>query len=384
MQKNSLQGAVETVKSRSKKLAGILLFVLILVYAIIPASAKSNTEELSQADIKEKIMAMQTAYPDGMAWTNQSPTPAYLWVFPGSLWSMGGCAAFAAIIQDAVFGPINSVPPTWQRINGTCNTKEVHESPVQYKWENLWPGDIIRFPSHAVIVVEKHSDHVVIAEGNYLGTIKWGRTLSRAGIENTAKYVLTRYSKSERLMPYIDLPERTHWSWTAVSWSILRGYTDPITPMEFKPKNECTRGEMITFIWKAFGSPEPECASTPFTDVPKTASYHKAVYWAYEHGITAGTSKTAFSPETITTRAHAITFLWRAAGNPEASIGRCPFCDVQNSKYYYPALLWAYENRITSGTSSTTFSPDSTCTRAEAIAFLYRAAETGYITPDSN
>lgn len=365
---------------KNRKFVAILLLALITIHALIPASAMSETTELSQNDVVERIMSMQEAYPDGMHWTNQSPTPAYTWVFPGSLWSMGGCAAFAAIIQDAAFGPIKDIPPTWQRINDICHSSGVAESPAPFSWETLWPGDILRFKGHSVIVVEKHLDHVVVAEGNYSAQIKWGRTITRNSVEQSGQYVLTRYSKSEKLMPYTDLPLRKQWSWTPVTWSILNDIADPITPMEFMPQKDCTRGETITFLWKAFGSPEPAGSSRPFTDVQATAPYYKAVYWAYENGITAGTSKTTFSPEEITTRAHALTFLWRATGSQDATITISPFDDVQANRYYYHALLWAYENGVTCGTSQTTFSPDNNCSRAESIGFLYRAVEGGFIS----
>ena len=135
----------------------------------------------------------------------------------------------------------------------------------------------------------------------------------------------------------------------------------------------CTRAQMVAFLWRAEGSPEPASANCPFTDVAQNAYYYKAVLWAVEQGITAGTSATTFGSDDIVTRGQAVTFLWRAAGKPETTTTN-PFADVTTDAYYYDAVLWAVEKGVTAGTSATTFSPSAPCNRAQIVTFLYRYA----------
>ena len=140
----------------------------------------------------------------------------------------------------------------------------------------------------------------------------------------------------------------------------------------FKPNASCTRAQVITFLWIALGKPEPTTTENPFTDVKAGEYYYKAVLWAWENGITGGTSETTFGPDDNCTRAQVITFLWNAVGKPEPTTTENPFTDVKAGKYYYKAVLWAWENGITGGTSETTFSPKAVCTRAQVVTFLYR------------
>lgn len=133
----------------------------------------------------------------------------------------------------------------------------------------------------------------------------------------------------------------------------------------------CTRGQVVTFLWRAAGCPEPESSYNPFSDVPSNAYYHDAVLWAAEEGITTGTSRTRFEPNATVTRAQTVTFLWRWAGSPEpGSAGS--FRDVPYRAYYADAVAWAVEYGITNGTAPGLFSPAQTCTRAQIVTFLYR------------
>ena len=127
------------------------------------------------------------------------------------------------------------------------------------------------------------------------------------------------------------------------------------------------------FAKKAMGITDADNGDTPFTDVPKASYYHDAVLWALQNKITQGTSKTTFSPAATCTRGQVATFLWRASGSPEPKTTSNPFADVKESDYFYKAVLWAYENKITNGTSKTTFDPEGTCTSAHVITFLWRA-----------
>ena len=150
------------------------------------------------------------------------------------------------------------------------------------------------------------------------------------------------------------------------------GITTGTSSNTFSPDSTCTRAQVVTFLWRANGSPEPTQTVNPFTDVKEGQYYYKAVLWAVENSITTGTSKTTFSPDSGCTRGQVVTFLWRAEGQPESTSSANPFKDVTDGQYYYKAVLWAVENEITKGTSADQFSPDSTCTRGQIVTFLYR------------
>ena len=148
--------------------------------------------------------------------------------------------------------------------------------------------------------------------------------------------------------------------------------TNGTSPTTFSPDMTCTRAQAVTFLWRAAGSPEPKINVMPFEDVAAEAYYYKAVLWAVENGITKGTSATTFSPDADCTRAQIVTFLWRAQKSPAADAVN-PFTDVAADDYYVDAVLWAVKEEVTKGTSTTTFSPDADCTRAQIVTFLYRA-----------
>ena len=156
----------------------------------------------------------------------------------------------------------------------------------------------------------------------------------------------------------------------AVKWAADKGITGGIGDSLFAPNQSCTRAQIVTFLWRAAGLLEPSALSD-FTDVPSDKYYAKAVAWAVENGITNGTTDTTFGPDEICTRAHGVTFLSRAAGTNTAS-GNSNFADVDVNAYYASAVKWAVDNGITNGISSSLFGPDSSCTRAQIVTFLYR------------
>lgn len=157
----------------------------------------------------------------------------------------------------------------------------------------------------------------------------------------------------------------------AVNWAVEKGITTGTSATTFSPNASCTRAQIVTFLWRASGSPEPKTASNPFTDVAANAYYCKAVLWAVENGITTGTSATTFSPDAPCTRAQGVTFLWRANGSKAASAA-ASFTDVASDAYYAPAVAWAAEQNVTGGVGNGLFSPDTTCTRAQSVSMLYR------------
>ena len=158
----------------------------------------------------------------------------------------------------------------------------------------------------------------------------------------------------------------------AVLWAYQNDITAGTSKTKFSPAKTCTREQVVTFLWRAMGCQEPTGTNNPFKDVPADAYYTKAVLWAVENGITNGKSKTKFGVGDPCTREQVVTFLWRAEGEPEHEPVENPFTDVSETAYSYDAILWAVEKGITKGTSKTKFSPAKTCTRGEVVTFLYR------------
>lgn len=182
---------------------------------------------------------------------------------------------------------------------------------------------------------------------------------------------------------FLDV-DKAQFYYDPVVWAMVNGITLGTTPTTFSPKDNCTRAQAVTFLWRAFGCPTPEEKTGFFTDVGSNTYYFDAVQWAVENGITLGTSATTFSPEATCTRGQIVTFLWRAMDMPDPGSDPCPFEDVASDSYYYDAVMyyylsmqWALGNGVTVGTSATTFSPEKQCNRGEIVTFLYRCLGDG-------
>ncbi len=171
--------------------------------------------------------------------------------------------------------------------------------------------------------------------------------------------------------PFTDVPSDKYY-YEPVLWAYENGITAGATATTFNPDGNCTRAQVVTFLWRAAGKPEPTTTNNPFTDVDSDDYFYKAVLWAVEEGVTAGATATTFNPKGACNRAQVVTFMYRAAGSPAVSGADNPFADVPADKYYHDAVLWAVENGITSGISATKFAPNNTCTRAQIVTFLYR------------
>ena len=168
---------------------------------------------------------------------------------------------------------------------------------------------------------------------------------------------------------FVDVPANAYFA-DAVKWAVDKGITNGLSDTMFGPYESCTRAQIVTFLWRAAGSPEPKTASS-FTDVPVSTYYAKAVAWAVENGITNGMTATEFAPDATCTRGQSVTFLYRALKGTAS--GSANFTDVKSDAFYADAINWAVANNVTNGTSNTTFSPNADCTRAEIVTFLYRA-----------
>ena len=171
--------------------------------------------------------------------------------------------------------------------------------------------------------------------------------------------------------PFVDVPNDS-FCIDPVLWAVEKGITTGTSSTAFDPNGKCARAIVVTFLWRAAGSPEPTTNVNPFTDVKESDFYYKAVLWAVEKGITTGTSATTFDPGALCNRATVVTFLYRAMGSPAVNSSENPFSDVKVSSWYGPAVLWAVENGITNGMGDGTFGVGATCTRAQVVTFLYR------------
>ena len=166
--------------------------------------------------------------------------------------------------------------------------------------------------------------------------------------------------------------EQSDYYYDAVQWAVEKGITEGTSANTFSPNASCTRAQMVTFLWRAAGSPAPKSMTNPFRDVRSTDYYYDAVLWAVENGITSGTGADTFAPNATVTRGQTVTFLYRAAGSPAVG-GNAGFSDVNANDYYNSAVAWAAENNITGGTGNGKFSPKADCTRGQIVTLLYRA-----------
>ncbi len=171
--------------------------------------------------------------------------------------------------------------------------------------------------------------------------------------------------------PFKDVKANEYYE-TPVLWAVTKGITTGTDKDSFSPDEDCTRGQIVTFLWRAAGKPMPKTTQNPFEDVKKGTYYYDAVLWAVENNITQGMDATHFEPDTTCTRGQVATFLWRAEKKPTPKTTTA-FADIQKGAYYYDAVLWAVENKITNGMGDNKFAPDTTCTRGQIATFLFRA-----------
>ena len=170
--------------------------------------------------------------------------------------------------------------------------------------------------------------------------------------------------------PFTDVTEKDYF-YHPVLWAVENKITSGYSSTLFAPDMTCTRAEVVTFLWRANGCPEPKTSENPFEDVTGKDYYYKAILWASENNITKGISKTQFAPKATVTRGQFAAFLWRSEGRPAYTVEN-PFSDLEAISYYYDAILWAYGNGITAGYYSDLFAPDFGCTRCQVVSFLYR------------
>ena len=210
----------------------------------------------------------------------------------------------------------------------------------------------------------------VLVDGKSVGSVK-SYTFKNVTKDHTIEVVFMKANGNPQTGVFVDVPEGSYYE-EAVDWAVEKGITTGTGNNYFTPDGICTRAQAVTFLWRVAGSPTPKTEAMVFEDVLDGSYYYEAALWAVENGITVGTSATTFSPELTCSRAHIVTFLWRAANSPSVKMDN-PFTDVAADAYYIDAVLWAVKHKITVGTTLSTFSPDEGCTRAQIVTFLYRA-----------
>ena len=206
-------------------------------------------------------------------------------------------------------------------------------------------------------------------DGKSIGAVK-SYTFENVSRTHTIEVIFMKANGNPQTGVFVDVATGSYYE-DAVDWAVENGITKGTTATTFSPNATCTRAQAVTFLWRAAGSPEPETRAMPFADIPVGSYYYDAVLWAVENGITKGTSDTTFSPNMTCSRAQIVAFLWRSEKSPAAGTAN-PFADVKSTAYYADAVLWAVKENITKGTTSTTFSPNADCTRAQIVTFLYR------------
>ena len=206
-------------------------------------------------------------------------------------------------------------------------------------------------------------------DGKSIGAVK-SYTFENVSRTHTIEVIFMKANGNPQTGVFVDVATGSYYD-DAVDWAVENGITQGTDDTHFSPDGICTRAQAVTFLWRAAGSPKPETRAMPFTDVPVGSYYYDAVLWAVENGITKGTSDTTFSPNMTCSRAQIVAFLWRSEKSPAAGTAN-PFADVKSTAYYAGAVLWAVREDITKGTTSTTFSPNADCTRAQIVTFLWR------------
>ncbi len=214
---------------------------------------------------------------------------------------------------------------------------------------------------------------VLIGEGSVL------QSDIDAAAEALTAAVSSLVPKDEPPFLFDDVRDEGKFYFGPVYWAYFADpqITNGVDATHFGPDNPCTRGHVVTFLWRAAGCPEPAAAESPFTDLKPGAFYEKAVAWAVEKGITKGATDTTFAPDATCTRGQIVTFLYRFKDSPAVEKANSPFTDLKPGAFYEDAIAWAVAAKVTNGMTDTTFVPDGTCLRGQVVTFLYRAMDAG-------
>ena len=288
-----------------------------------------------------------TTYAAGAEYTvTKEATLAAVWSYTGSSSSSSSSSSYSVSVPSAANGSVSVTPRSASK--GTTVTITVK------------PND--GYELNKLTVTDKDGNRLSLNDqgnGKYTFTMPSGKVSVEAS-----------FAKHKVTINFLDVKQGDYY-YDAVKWAVENGITEGTSAETFSPGASCTRAQMVTFLWRAAGSPAPKSTANPFKDINKNDYYYSAILWAVENGITSGTSTDTFSPTATVTRGQTVTFLYRAAGSPAVSGGS--FSDVATDAYYANAVAWASQNNITSGTGSGKFSPGADCTRGQIVTLLYRA-----------
>ena len=279
-------------------------------------------------------------------------THEYNYTRPSSGDGSSGSTRYTVSVEDADHGTVKVSPTRASKGSTVTITVKPDEG---YELDKL-------------VVTDKNGDSVKLTDkgdGKY--------TFKMPSSKVTVEATFVEIGTEPEIPVFTDVSTSAYY-YDAVMWAVENGVTEGTSATTFSPEMACTRAQMVTFLWRAAGSPKPTTTNNPFTDVQSGEYYYDAVLWAVENGVTEGTSATTFSPDAVCTRAQTVTFLWRQAGAPVVNYA-ISFTDVDANAYYAEAVRWAVSEGVTVGTSNTTFSPDMDCTRAQIVTFMYRAAQ---------
>ena len=287
-------------------------------------------------------------YAAGSEYTvTKEATLTAVWRYTGSSSSSSSSSSYSVSVPSVANGSVSVTPSSASK--GTTVTITVK------------PND--GYELDKLTVTDKDGNRLSLSDkghGKYTFTMPSGKVSVEAS-----------FAKHEVTISFLDVKQGDYY-YDAVKWAVSNGITSGTSGITFSPNAACTRAQVVTFLWRAAGSPKPASNVNSFADVPADAYYRDAVLWAVEQGITNGVSEGRFDPNATVTRGQTVAFLYRAAGRPSVS-GSSVFHDVDAGAYYEDAVTWAYQKDITGGTSSSQFSPDTACTRAQIVTFLYRA-----------
>ena len=292
----------------------------------------------------------------------------------------------SASITVLAFDVEIAAPAVGRKPATTATVTSANIVPYRIVWyclnEETSLGEAITDPNYVFEAGRCYSVDIYVKAGedtafalDVIGTVN-GKDAFAVSIDNKVAFVSFEWDKlpaggGELKNPFVDVA-KTDYFYDAVLWAFNSGVTTGLDATHFGPYATCTRGQIVTFLWRALGEPAPMITENPFVDVKESDYYYKAVLWAYENGVTTGTDETHFAPGAFCKREHAVAFLYRAAHKPEYTTSTNPFVDVPAGAYYYDAVLWAVEKNITKGIDATHFGPSNSCQRCQIVTFLYR------------
>ena len=331
---------------------------------------------------RDTVVALKSGNTDGSgAMTVQIPTGALengsyqVYIYKNEDGSVAVSSSFT--VQSASGGGSGSSGSSGSSYGVTANSSE--NGTVTVSAKNADRGDTVTvivkpdsgYELDSITVKEADGSTVKLTDkgnGQYTFIMPASKVTVDAGFVKSDQPNTINFENVSVKAYYADVSANAYYA-DAVAWAVQKGITSGTTATTFSPNADCTRAQTVTFLWRAAGSPKVP-GSNPFSDVSVNEYYYDAVLWAVENGITSGTSATTFAPDTAVSRAQTVTFLYRASGSPV--ISGSGFSDVSGDAYYANAVAWAAQKGITSGTTATTFSPNADCTRAQIVTFLYR------------